>query len=153
MSLEGWATKESGGTKRKALRRLERLPTSETGRGAAVPFPHAERLWRAVTTEAERKKLIEDAPIEDVELDKLHATQHSVVRSNVERYIKDPGAKPSAMGPSNRHARHGGKVDFPIVFVVDGQWLIYDGHHRLTAHKLQGDEFARARVVRLSEAA
>jgi len=119
---------------------------ASNGKGKAVPFPYLDRsTYKEHFTNRQINQAIEDAPIESVSLDRLHAIQHSVQADKVKRYIADPDSVPKGA----RDPRHQGPVDVPIVVEYEKKVFIHDGHHRTTAAKLMGKKTVKARFVDL----
>jgi hypothetical protein len=142
VSAADWAKRRAGVAR--AERRLAALPTSETGHGAAVPWPYVDR--KEVHSSHSNEQInarIADAPVEDVPLDSLHAIQHSVKPARVEQYVRDPAMKP----PGELHDKARTPTDHPVVIKQGGKNILWDGHHRSTASYLRGDKTIRARVV------
>ena len=84
-----------------------------------------------------------DAPLRQITLAKLRATQDDVERAGVEFHILHPQAVPATartlLGPADK----------PIVVLYRGELHIIDGHHRLTALRLKGETHALVRLVDL----
>jgi len=75
--------------------------------------------------------------IQCLRIEELFATQKYVNRENVSWHIKHPGET------------HDHKNSFPnIIKSTNGDYLIYDGHHRLAAYWLMGAEFANVWFLR-----
>ncbi len=109
-----------------------------------VPFKvGSKKDYKNAHSNHEINTRIEDAPFKLVKLDNLVAIQGSVHADEVARYIDNPERKEQG----ERHTKHGGLVDMPIVIRKNGREYIHDGHHRLTAAKLSGDSSSRVRFV------
>jgi hypothetical protein len=142
VSAASWASRRANNAD--AERRLSRMPVSETGRGAAVPFPFADRkVIHDRHSNREINEAISASGIRRVRLDSLHAIQHSVKPDRVDQYIRDPALRP----PGDLHDRAHTPVDHPVVIRQDGKNYLWDGHHRATAKKLRGDKDVDARFV------
>lgn len=148
VTLAAWARAQT--TQSDAYKALDNLPESETLRGAAVPFPYADKTaYKSQHTNREINRAIENAPVERVPLNELHAIQHSVKADRVAQYIAHPDAVPAG----TRDPKHGGLIDKPIVVVSGGVLYLHDGHHRATAAKLRGEQTIEARVADLDRKA
>lgn len=142
MSAAGWAKRRA--PTELAERKLASLPTSSTKRGAAVPFPFADRkVIHDAHSNEEINRRISESGVRDVELSSLHAIQHSVKPNRVDQYLKDPGMRP----PGELHEKANTPVDHPIVIRQGGKNYCWDGHHRSTASYLRGDKTIKARFV------
>lgn len=128
--------------------RATRMLRPGDSRGTSkVPFPVADReAYLAMTKEAGSiAKRTHGAPIALVNLRDLHAIQHTV---NDERLMQH-AESPDLVAPGTRGSGHGGLIDRPVVVRKDGVLYIHDGHHRLTAATLRGQETAKVRLVDL----
>lgn len=97
-----------------------------------VPFP----ARREMTAE------VEGAPVGQVELGALMATQPHVKRSVVRAFIQNP-----ALVFRGQRNLFGTLEDHPVVVQHGGKRYIQDGHSRLAAKKLMGESHAFARVI------
>jgi hypothetical protein len=142
VSARDWAAKKV--SMQQAQRKLALMPKSETGRGAAVPFPFADRkVIHEAHSNEEINSAIKKAPVVDIPLQGLRAIQHSVKPHRVDQYLRDPGLRP----PGDLHNKARTPVDHPIIIQQGGKRYIWDGHHRTTASKLRGDKSVKARLV------
>jgi hypothetical protein len=91
-------------------------------------------------------KRAETAPIEDVQLARLHGVQKTVNAQRLEEHVANPG-----LTPKGTRGEHGGKVDMPTVVRVNGVDAIHDGHHRASSAFLRGQKSMKARVVDLDK--
>ncbi len=141
MSLADWSRARE--SRESAKSKLDELPSSVTNHGVSVPFKVGnKKAYKSKHSNREINLAIESAPIRVVPLDRIVAIQHSVKPEKVEEYINNP------VVPAGRRDRHhGGLTDFPIVIQQDGVLYAHDGHHRLTAAKLNGDTSSPARFV------
>lgn len=149
MSLGRWAERVAKADVRaQAQDELRDLPTSDRGYGTEVPFPYAEReAYKQGLSNRGVREAIESAPITRIPIQNLNAIQRTIRARTVREYIEDPDLVPEG----TRHARHKGLVDLPIVVQRGGIRYIHDGHHRLTAAKLRGEDAATVRLVDLDE--
>jgi len=124
---------------------LENGPNEGT---AKHPFPVTDRQ---AYLDAVRGKgiaaLTHKAPVGQVRLDKLNGIQQTVNRERLEQHLNNARMIPDGA----RGSGHGGLVDLPVIVRLGGQLIIHDGHHRLTAAKLRGDQTARVRYIDLDE--
>lgn len=98
----------------------------------ASPFPMATKKIPWV-----QRHETDRAPLEIVRLDELRGTQPDVTQRGVALYTDTPPG-----------CRRGSEDECPVVLrTPKGEMLIQDGHHRLAAAWLRGDETATARVV------
>lgn len=102
-----------------------------------VPFPVVRKTLHGLSR-PELHALTDDSPLQKVPMHLLRATQPSI----------DPKAQYYEPPIGHRNAR-GLLNDHPVVLKHDGQYDIYDGHHRLSAEKARGDSHARVRLVDL----
>jgi ParB-like nuclease family protein len=127
-----------------ALALLRAIPGS--GETIPVPLRFIDRAgYQKVIGNREMNARIDAAPIHTVPLDSLVAIQHTVLRKQVEHYIETDGR----VRRGTKHSDHGGVVDLPIVVRCGGTSYLFDGHHRVTAHKLLGARLVRCRYVDL----
>ncbi len=92
------------------------------------------------------KNQIEAAPVEDVPLVGIKATQPNVRRERVRDFVENP-----RVVPPGKRSLSGVLEDVPVLFEADGQRYVQDGHHRIAAAKLLGQTTVRARVIRPEE--
>lgn len=85
-----------------------------------------------------------DAPIALVNLSDLIGIQGTINRERLVAHLRDP-----AMNEGMRASGHGGLIDRPVVVRLGGQLYLHDGHHRLTAAHLRGQDVAKVRLVDL----
>jgi len=93
-----------------------------------------------------RVELVDVAPVEQVPIDKLTATQATVRPAEV-ALLSETSAE---VKPGRRSPKTGLLVDRPIVVKRNGKFLILDGHHRTAAAKERGEKTIGARVLDLS---
>lgn len=111
-----------------ALQKLAAL-----GDGKCVPVPFRYESARPFTlTQAD----MDDATTETVPLDQLIALEPDVKRKRVRQCIERDG-------PGKAHMQQK-----PWLVCCKGKYYILDGHHRLTAMDLLGQDTVRANVVR-----
>lgn len=145
MSIAAWAHKHDPAIEM-AERKVSSLPLSKTGNGKRVPFPYASRIaYKEDFTNQEINQAIENAPVKLIRIAGLHAIQHSVKDDRVNEYVKHP----ELVLEGQRHPRHKGLVDLPIVIQYQGMRFIHDGHHRTTAAWALGESKIEARFVNL----
>jgi SPP1 gp7 family putative phage head morphogenesis protein len=101
-----------------ALDKLAKIPEVKDGL-IAVP-------WDILERPKIDKQRWADSNLKSVEIEKLYASQKYLKRKNVEWHINHPGET------------HEGQNAYPNVLKVDGDRIIYDGHHRLAALWLLG---------------
>lgn len=135
-------------TKDEALARAEELADGNEIDHGWKSVPHDARPYLqshgGPLSHRQLADLSHGAPVEQVRLSKLVATQDDVGLKEVERYVEDPDAK-AKKGIIN--ATSGALVDMPIVVDWHGKQYIHDGHHRLFAQRLMGAKEAGARVI------
>lgn len=85
------------------------------------------------------------APAEVVPLEGLVATQPNVSVRDVAAYLENPDLKQER----GFYGKSGALVDLPLVVRWDGTDYIHDGHHRLTAARLSGEDQATVRLLDL----
>lgn len=116
-----------------------------SGGGVPVPWPSVPKKGRlGGVPYPQFDKLVEKAPVEDVKLDELTATQPTVDPAEVTRFTREP---PDV--PKGKRNDRGMLVDLPTVYTRGGKDFILDGHHRLAAAVARGEETARVRRVDL----
>jgi hypothetical protein len=143
--LERWARSKDGSIAA-ATAKLDAMPLSETGKGVAVPFPHADK--EAIKSHFSNEQIaqaIARAPTKRVALKGLRSLQHSVRPERVAEYI----AHPDVVDEGARHHEHGGPIDVPIIMQFRGQRFAWDGNHRSVAAYLTGEKTIDARLVDL----
>jgi hypothetical protein len=127
--------------------RAKRLHPGGSAGTSKVPFPVADRdAYLAMTREAGSiAQKTHGAPIALVNLSDLHAIQNTINDERLEQHL----ASPDMVAPGTRGSGHGGLVDKPVVVRKDGILYIHDGHHRLTAAAMRGQDTAKVRLVDL----
>lgn len=134
-------------TTEEAIRKAQELPgLPEFTRQDRVPHPWPVASSRAYGGKVEKQQAL-DAPVEEVPLDRLRGVQRGVRRDKLISYLNSGGDAEPGKASDNGYPR-----DLPIVVRTGGRLYIHDGHHRLTAHWLLGDEAAKARVVTIDRA-
>ena len=127
-------------------RRARMLLPGATEGTRVIPMPQIARdEYRAKVRGKGIAAKSADAPIEDVAIRSLVATQKHV---NTERLI-DHATNPSLIPQGARASGAGGLIDLPTVVEIDGKKFIHDGHHRSMAAKLRGEDTIKARVIRV----
>lgn len=116
---------------RAALDRLKALPDEGSERRVAVPFPIATEDKRPGVDATTLRGAVHGT----VRLGDLYATQPTVRRKRVKKFIKE---------------REGYK-HLPTVIRMDGKTYIGNGHHRLAAAKLLGCEACHANIVAIDQ--
>lgn len=129
------------------MERAQRLHPGHAPGTSKVPFPVTDREAYLAMTKAAGSiaQKTHGAPIALVNLRDLNAIQTTV---NDERLVQHLD-RPDMVAPGTRGAGHGGLVDKPVVVRKDGVLYIHDGHHRLTAATLRGQDTAKVRLVDL----
>jgi len=89
---------------------------------------------------------IDSAPVERVRIRDLVATQPTVRRDHVRAFLENPGI----VIPGQR-SLSGEKEDKPVIVRQGNNHFIHDGHHRLAAKLLLGQEDTMARVIDVPE--
>lgn len=127
--------------------RASRLAPGMSAGTSKVPFPVVDRDAYLAMTKAAGSIAAKThaAPIALVNLSDLHAIQHTINDERLGQHLESP----DLVAPGTRGSGHGGLVDKPVVVRKDGQLYIHDGHHRLTAAKLRGQDTAKVRLVDL----
>ena len=118
----------------RALSRLEILPNPNHPE-LDNPEKFVESPWQVVPVPTINPNLWDDALIKLWDLDELYGTDTWLKRKNVKRHIELMG---QAMTPYR---------SFALVAVVDGKPIIIDGHHRLFASWLLGEDSAPAYTI------
>lgn len=123
-----------------ALRIVEQTPSGvDDGMPHGFPMSNTDDFTHHPLFDQRRRA----APIARVALANLQATQLDVERAGVAFHILHPNAVPA-------EARNQfGPYDQPTVVLYRGELHIIDGHHRLTALRLQGKKHALVRFVDL----
>jgi len=85
---------------------------------------------------------LEQAPVRRVPMKHIVATQPTVRREGVRRFLENP-----AMVMPGQRSLTGQLVDRPIAVAHEGKFYLADGHHRLAAQRLLGMQDALIRVV------
>jgi hypothetical protein len=146
---KNWAKAGTGDADHSAL--LSKLQPGERKGTSKVPFPVADRdsYVASVKQHGSVAAKTHGAPIALVNLKDLHAIQKTVNDERLQQHLSDP----DMVQPGTRGTGHGGLVDKPVVVKKDEQLYIHDGHHRLTAASLRGQETAKVRLVDLDAGA
>lgn len=128
--------------------RAGRLRPGQQSGTSGVPFQVVDRAeyLASIKGHGSIAARTHDAPIALVNLRDLHAIQQSI---NDERLAQHLDAPAGLVPPGSRAPGHGGLVDRPVVVKKDGRLFLHDGHHRLTAAHLRGQETAKVRLVDL----
>jgi len=129
--------------------RVKQLSAGHTPGTSKVPFPVTDRqqYLKSVHEHGSIAQKTHGAPIALVNLKDLHAIQNTVNDERLVQHLEDPGMVPDGA----RGAGHGGLVDRPVVVKMGGSMFIHDGHHRLTAAHVRGQETAKVRLVDLDK--
>lgn len=147
MSLAAWAHSKDPAVD-DAKQKLAAIPMSETGHGAQVPFPFANKNEiKSKFSNREINHAIRKASVTKISLKGLHSIQHSVHPKHVEEYIDHPNLIPKGQ----QHASAKVPVDHPTVIEYGGKRYLWDGNHRLTAKVLLGERDADVRLVKLDK--
>jgi ParB-like nuclease domain len=147
--LVTWARAHAQGTPkdRTAVRAtaLEDGPFEGT---AKHPFQVADRtVYLAAVRGKGIASRTHNAPMGTIQLDQLHGIQKTVNRERLGQHMSNPRLIPNGA----RGAGHGGLIDLPVVVKVNGTYHVHDGHHRLVAAHLRGEQVARCRLIDLDE--
>lgn len=113
----------------RAKSRLKILP-NPTDPGMEDPTKYVESPWAVVPVPTINPNAWDDAKLEIVNLDELLATDPYLDRKRVKHHIESMG---QALTPYRSYA---------LVMVKDGSSIIVDGHHRLMAQWLLGQDQA-----------
>lgn len=89
---------------------------------------------------------IEDAPIQQVTLDRLFSDRTTIEADSVRPFIRDPH-----LVRVGQRSATGALEDLPVIVRHQGMLFVYDGDHRLAADKLRGLRRTVARVVDLDK--
>lgn len=120
----------------RALSRLEILPNPPTVPDGKNPDKLIETPWKQIDPITVNPNIWDDADLEIVELEELTATDEYMRRKKLKRHIKSMG---QAITPYR---------GFALVVERNGQLVIIDGHHRLMAQWLLGQETAPVWLAR-----
>ena len=125
-----------------------RLPPGTSAGTSQLPFQVIDReeYLASIKEHGSIAKRTHGAPTALVNLADLHAIQSSVNNERLGAHLEQPAG---LVAPGARAAGHGGLVDKPVVVKKNGALFIHDGHHRLTAAHLRGQETAKVRLVDL----
>lgn len=113
-----------------------------------VPFDSTddrENIYTKVLPRPAFISAVDKAPVKKIPIDGLVATQPTVAEKGVEGYMRGEKASPG------RRNDVGLLTDKPLVVQRDGVRYIHDGHHRLTADKLEGKQEAEVRLLDLDD--
>ena len=134
----------AAGSAGEALRLLRERQRVGSGDNVAHGFRVADDVpWK---NGREMTREVETAPVQQVELKGLLAIQPSVKRSLVRSFVENPQLVP----PGQRNMA-GTLEDLPVIVSHGGKRYIQDGHHRLAAKRLAGQQSALARVVEMPQ--
>lgn len=115
------------------------------GDGVSVPFRRSSaRPARGIPRE-EFVEFVDDAPTKKIELSDLVATQPTVDPDEVAWFVDNPAFR----APVGTRNKFGLLIDLPLVVQRGGQELIHDGHHRLSAAVVRGEQTAEVRYLDL----
>jgi hypothetical protein len=128
---------------------LKIVEQTEPGVDDGMPhgFPMSDFSDQFLIRQLEYSRRRNKAPLVSVPLNQLLATQNDVERAGVAFHILHPNAVPAHTRTKFGHEF--GHADKPIVVRYNSELHIVDGHHRLTALKLQDKEHALVRFVDL----
>ena len=146
--MKAWARNRMEAPKDMVYSRAGTLEDGAHEGTAKHPFPVTDRQ---AYLDAVRGKgiaaLTHKAPVGTVRLDKLNGIQQTINRERLGQHL----ANPRLIGDGTRAPGHGGLIDLPVVVRLGGKLIIHDGHHRLSAAQLRGDQTARCRFIDLDE--
>jgi hypothetical protein len=120
----------------RAYSRLEILP-NPADPTLSDPQKYVMSPWIVVPIPAVDPNLWDDAKVEVLDLEDLYGTNPFLKRKNVAKHI-------GIMGQANSPFRN-----YAMVAYVEGKPVIIDGHHRLMATWLLGQESAPAYTIRI----
>ena len=113
---------------------------------AKHPFPVADRETYLAAVKAKGvARLSLKAPVGRIQLSAIKGIQGTINQERLSQHLKDPRLVPDGA----RAPGHGALVDLPIVVKLGGEYFVHDGHYRLTAAHLRGEQDARVRLVDL----
>jgi hypothetical protein len=120
----------------RALSRLEVLPNPAHPE-LQNPEKFVESPWQVVDVPTIDPNLWDNAKVEVHDLDELVATDKWLKRKKIAKHIE-------AMGQAITPFR-----SLPLIAVIDGQSIIIDGHHRLLAVWLLGQQSSASYTIRI----
>jgi SPP1 gp7 family putative phage head morphogenesis protein len=120
----------------RAMSRLEVLPNPAHPE-LDDPLKYVESPWQVVPVPTVDPNLWDDATVEVHDLDELVATDEWLKRKKIAKHIE-------AMGQAITPFR-----SLPLIAIVNGQSIIIDGHHRLMAVWLLGQQSSAAYTIRI----
>jgi hypothetical protein len=120
----------------RALSRLEILPNPAHPE-LDNPEKYVESPWQVVPVPTVNPNAWDDATIQVFEMDELLATDQWMRRKKIRRHIENMG---QAVTPFR---------SLPLIAVVNGESIIIDGHHRLMAQWLLGQQSASAYTIKI----
>jgi len=120
----------------RALSRLEVLPNPAHPE-LDNPLKFVESPWQVVPMPTVDPNLWDDATVEVHDLDELYATDQWLKRKKIAKHIE-------AMGQAITPFR-----SLPLIAIVNEQSIIIDGHHRLMAVWLLGQQSSAAYTIRI----
>lgn len=123
---------------------LDVVGTSGVDDGMSHGFPMSREKDYILVKHPDYAFKSANAPLVQIPLNSLQATQHDVGRQDTIFHIEHPRAV-----PRNATNRSGARADKPVVVKYHGGLHIVDGHHRLAAAKLLGKASMRVRLVDL----
>jgi len=145
--LMTWARSQASGLPqdRAQVRAMGLAPGSYEGT-VQHPFPVADReaYLKAVRPMGIAKRSM-NAPIGRIRLDALKGIQKTVNSERLGQHLQNP----MMVETGSRASGSGALVDLPIIVKIGGEYYVHDGHHRLTASHLRGEQDARVRLVDL----
>lgn len=103
------------------------------------------QAYRPLSVE-ELRKLDEKAPVHEVKISDLIATQRGVNLDEVEKYEEGKEIPKGTVGHT------GIVVDHPTVIQRRGRLFLFDGHHRTVSRRMAGKDSIEARVVDVDRA-
>lgn len=126
---------------RKAIARLDRMKAIRLLPDlVGNSMPHASKRDYGNRVSEEQRTA---APVTDVPIAGLHSVQEGVYRERVRQYLLHP----EMLDQPGRRNRGGYTTDVPIVVEYQGKRYLHDGHHRVVAARMLGEDTVRARVV------
>lgn len=113
---------------------------------AKHPFPVADReQYLQMVRPTGIAALSHKATIGRIRLDGIKGIQGSVNRERLNQHLANPNLIPEG----TRAPGHGMLIDLPVIVKLGNEYYVHDGHHRLTAAHLRGEQDARVRLVDL----
>jgi len=120
----------------RAYTRLDILPNLDKI-NIEDPEKFVESPWAVTKAPTVDPRDWDNATLETVNLADLYGTDSLLTRTKISKHIEATNAQPSSA------------TQYPLVVVAEGRYTIVDGHHRLMAQWLLGQEQTAAWVLTL----